>query len=48
MTEERIREIFRVAREVAAEDLEVLTVLFFLDEIDSLGLDARRVYPPHR
>ena len=35
-SEERIREIFRIAREAATEDPEVPTVLWF-DEIDSLG-----------
>jgi proteasome-associated ATPase len=45
MTEQRIREIFRVAREAAAEDPDVPTVLFF-DEIDSLG--AMRGESVHR
>jgi proteasome-associated ATPase len=36
MTEQNIRDIFRVAREAAADKPEVPTVLFF-DEIDSLG-----------
>jgi proteasome-associated ATPase len=35
-SEQRIREIFRIAREAAAEQPEVPTVLWF-DEIDSLG-----------
>jgi proteasome-associated ATPase len=36
MTEQNIREIFRVAREAAADEPDVPTVLFF-DEVDSLG-----------
>jgi proteasome-associated ATPase len=35
-TEQKIREVFRVAREASAEDPEIPTVLF-VDEIDSLG-----------
>lgn len=36
MTEQRYREIFRIAREAAAENKNVPVVLFF-DEIDSIG-----------
>ena len=43
MSEQRIREIFRVARDAAAIEPEVPTVLFF-DEIDSLGSTRGETY----